>query len=233
MGCPVKKVVRTGAGAALMKNPALAFEIMKAVRRATALPLTVKIRSGWSDRTVNAPELARLAAEAGLDAVIVHPRTVAQGFGGRADWRIIADVKRELTIPVVGNGDIRTPADAARMRAETGCDGVMVGRGALGNPWIFQGIADAGAAREDGWPDAAERERVLRRHWAAEAAYAGPAVAARTFRKHLLWYTKGLKGGAAFRQAAGRLTDETALLAELDRFFSTLAPGEGGQAIKA
>jgi len=140
MGCPVKKVVRTGAGAALMKNPALAFEIMKAVRRATGLPLTVKIRSGWSDRTVNALELARLAAEAGLDAVIVHPRTVAQGFGGRADWRIIADVKRELAIPVVGNGDIRHPRPyAARMRAETGCDGVMVGRGAPGEPLDLSG----------------------------------------------------------------------------------------------
>ena len=233
MGCPVRKVVRTGAGAALMKNPALAFEIMKAVRRSTALPLTVKLRSGWSDRAVNAPELARLAAEAGLDAVIVHPRTVSQGFGGRADWRIIAEVKRALAIPGVGNGDIRTPADAVRMRAETGCDGVMVGRGALGNPWIFQGIASAGGGREAGRPDPAERNRVIRRHWAAEAAYAGPAVAVRTFRKHLLWYTKGLKGGAVFRQTAGRLTDEAALFAELDRFFSTLAPGDGDQAIKA
>ena len=225
MGCPVRKVVRTGAGAALMKRPALAFEIMTAVRRATALPLTVKIRAGWNARSVNAPEIAGLAAEAGLDAVIVHPRTAEQGFGGRADWRLIAKVKRRSPIPVVGNGDVRTPGDAVRMRTETGCDGVMVGRGALGNPWIFQGMAAApGGTPPPLAPDPDERERVIRRHWAAESAYVGEGLAVRTFRKHLLWYTKGLKGGAVFREVAGRLKDEGALLAALERFFSTLDP---------
>ncbi len=225
MGCPVRKVVRTGAGAALMRQPALAFDIMAAVRRATSLPLTVKIRAGWNARNVNAPEIAERAAEAGLDAVIVHPRTVEQGFGGRADWRLIAAVKQRIPIPVVGNGDIRTPGDAVRMRAETGCDGVMVGRGALGNPWIFQGMtAASGGAAPAAGPDPAERERVIRRHWAAESAYVGEGLAVRTFRKHLLWYTKGLRGGAAFREVAGRLTEERALLAALERFFSGLDP---------
>lgn len=223
MGCPVKKVIRTGAGAALMKNPVLAFDIMKAVRRATPLPLTVKIRAGWNARDVNALEVAMLAAEAGMDAVIVHPRTVEQGFGGRADWHLIAKVKQQVPIPVVGNGDIHTPSDAGRMRAETGCDGVMVGRGALGNPWIFLGITameESGASGSA--PDLAERERIIRRHWEAEEAYAGATVAAKTFRKHLLWYTKGLKNGAAFRQIVGQMTDEKIIFEELCRFFSTL-----------
>jgi len=171
MGCPVKKVIRTGAGAALMKNPALAFEIMKAVRRATPLPLTIKIRAGWSVRDINALELAMLAAEAGVDAVIVHPRTVEQGFEGHADWQLIAQLKQRVPIPVVGNGDIHTPADAGRMRAETGCDGVMIGRGSLGNPWIFQGIKSVlEGVPSGGPPDLAERERVIRRHWSAEGA---------------------------------------------------------------
>jgi nifR3 family TIM-barrel protein len=206
-----------------MTNPVLAFDIMKAVRRATPLPLTIKIRAGWNAHDVNAPEVAMLAAEAGMDAVIVHPRTVEQGFGGHADWQLIAKVKQRVPIPVVGNGDIHTPSDALRMRAETGCDGVMVGRGALGNPWIFEGITEAEKGFPScGSPDIAERERIIRRHWAAEAAYAGAVVTARTFRKHLLWYTKGLKGGAIFRQIVGQMTDEKIIIEELCRFFSTL-----------
>ena len=136
-------------------------------------------------------------------------------------------MKRELAIPVVGNSDIRTrPTPRACRRKQTATASWWGGR--RQGTWIFQGDRDAGPRGTTTGPIRPSRKRVLRRHWAAEAAYAGPAVAARTFRKHLLWYTKGLKGGAAFRQAAGRLTDETALLAELDRFFSTLAAGDGG-----
>lgn len=137
MGCPVRKVIKKGSGAALMKDPALAEKIIKKVVASTHLPVTVKFRSGWSHATINAPEFAQMAEGAGVSAVILHARTWTQAFGGDADWKIIARVKEAVNIPVIGNGDILSFQDGRRMRAETGCDGVMVGRGALGNPWVF------------------------------------------------------------------------------------------------
>jgi tRNA-dihydrouridine synthase B len=137
MGCPVRKVIKKGCGAALMKDPKRAETIIRAVCARTSLPVTVKFRSGWTAETINAPEFAAMAQEAGASAVTIHARTWAQGFGGTADRRIIRAVKAAVTIPVIGNGDILTMADGVAMMAETGCDGVMVGRGALGNPWLF------------------------------------------------------------------------------------------------
>lgn len=137
MGCPVKKVVKKGSGAALMKDPKLVGELVAAARAATAKPLTVKIRSGWDEESINCVEVAKVAEDNGVDAVIVHPRTKTQEFRGQASWKLIGEVKRALSIPVVGNGDIKTSGDAHRMMAETGCDAVMIGRAAYRNPWIF------------------------------------------------------------------------------------------------
>ena len=140
MGCPVKKVIRAGAGAILMKDPNRVGSIIKAVRKAVTIPVTVKIRSGWSGRSINAVEIARIAENSGADAITIHARTADQGFSDVADWRVIAEVKKTVNIPVIGNGDIWQPQDAIKMLRETSCDAVMVGRGALGNPWIFKGI---------------------------------------------------------------------------------------------
>ena len=137
MGCPVRKVVKKGCGSALMKNPALAEAIIRAVCAHTHLPVTVKFRSGWTQETINAPDFARMAEAAGATAVTIHGRTWAQGFGGLADRSVIARVKAAVSIPVIGNGDVQSYEDGLSMMAETGCDGVMVGRGALGNPWLF------------------------------------------------------------------------------------------------
>lgn len=227
MGCPVKKVVKTGAGAALMKDPPRIKAILEAVRAGTSLPLTVKIRAGWRPQQVNVLEIAKIAEESGVDAVIVHPRTADQGFSGRADWSLIEKVKAQLKIPVIGNGDILCGADALRMMQITGCDAVMVGRGCLGNPWIFREI---GACLHGGVeptpPSLLQREQMIRRHLMMEMAAAGDIPGLKTFRKHLLWYTKGLKGGAMFRQTISTEEDKIEVIEKLHAFFLSLLSAE-------
>lgn len=223
MGCPVRKVVKSGAGAKLMKDPVLAGKIIEAVVNAVDVPVTVKIRAGWSRGAINAMEMAGIAQESGAVAVIVHGRTADQGFSGHADWSIIADVKKSVHIPVVGNGDIWKPQDALRMCVQTGCDAVMVGRGALGNPWMFRGIRDllSGASIAES-PTVALRLEIIKKHWELEALYCGERLANRTFRKHLLWYTKGLPGSGRFREGVGKMKDHGAMLEELDKYFALL-----------
>jgi nifR3 family TIM-barrel protein len=220
MGCPARKIVRTGAGSALLKNPQQVGNIIKAVRRAVTVPVTVKIRSGCNAREVNALEVARIAEDCGADAVIVHPRTADQGFGGRADWDVIKQVKQGIKIPVVGNGDVRQGADAFRMIDHTGCDGVMVGRGALGNPWLIGEIISSLAGHDlPVYPSLSERGKIIARHLEMELQYYGEACGSRNFRKHLLWYTKGLPGGAKFRKLAVNLDGQESISQELQRFF--------------
>jgi tRNA-dihydrouridine synthase B len=230
MGCPVRKVVKTGAGAALMKDPQRIAAILKAVRKGTCLPLTVKMRAGWKPQSINMLEVAKIAEDAGVDAVIVHPRTADQGFGGTADWSLIEQVKGQVSIPVIGNGDIKKGEDAARMMRMTGCDAVMVGRGCLGNPWIFHQIDACLQGRIDPPPPSlAQRERMIRRHLTLELAAAGDRLGLKAFRKHLLWYTKGLKGGSSFRQMIGTVEDKTLLLDKLHAFIASLSlDPEGG-----
>ncbi|MDA8126715.1 MAG: tRNA dihydrouridine synthase DusB [Deltaproteobacteria bacterium] len=226
MGCPVKKVVKTGSGAALMCEPERVAAILKAMRAATDLPLTVKIRAGWRPRSINALEIGRIAEGCGVDAVILHPRTADQGFSGLSDWRLIGALKAQLRIPVIGSGDVRSPADAARMVAETGCDGVMIGRGIMGNPWIIGNILFHLAGEAVCEPTLADRETVIARHLALAVEHYGEKVGTREFRKHLLWYTKGLRGGAQFRQAAGAIVGREMALALLRDYFRSLEESE-------
>lgn len=224
MGCPVKKVVKTGAGAALLKDPPRIAAILKAVRRGTYLPLTVKVRAGWNLRSINIMEVSKIAEDSGVDAIIVHPRTADQAFNGTADWSIIEKVKGLLHIPVIGNGDIKKGEDAVRMMRTTGCDAVMVGRGCLGNPWIFEQIAACLQGRVDPpSPSLVQREQMIRRHLAMELAAVGEKAGMKMFHKHLLWYTKGLKGGAPFRQMITTVEDKNLLLDKIHAFFTDRA----------
>ena len=220
MGCPVKKVVKTGAGAALLRDTGKIDAILKSVRKATHLPLTVKIRSGWRQREINCLDVANIAEDCGADAVILHPRTADQGFSGVADWKLIGNVKKHVKIPVIGNGDIRTAADAMRMLVSTSCDGIMVGRGCLGNPWIFKDIISISRGCSDvSPPTPAEREKVIREHLAVVVGTMGESAGVRYFRKHLLWYTKGLRGGARFRQCASLAKDRAEVFDALHDFL--------------
>ncbi len=224
MGCPVKKVVKTGAGAMLMKDPGAVARIVAAVKKAVPIPVTVKIRSGWNRGSINAVEIARIAEDSGADAVAVHGRTADQGYSGTADWKVIAAVKEVLHIPVIGNGDIWQPQDAVRMMTQTSCDAVMVGRGVLGNPWIFMGINQLLDGRPECWmPGLMQRYEIIKKHWSMEAELCGSRAAARNFRKHLLWYTKGLEGSSRFRNLVSALPERESMLAELDKYFQSLA----------
>jgi len=219
MGCPVKKVVKTGAGGALMRDPAKVRLILENIRKTTPLPLTVKMRSGWNRREIRVVEIARIAEDCGADAVIVHPRTVDQGFSGSADWKIIEAVKKHLRIPVIGSGDIKSPHDALRMVSETGCDGVMIGRAALGNPWIIRDIVNRfHQEKPSSFP---ERQKIIEDHMNMEILYSGEYLGIRNFRKHLLWYTKGMKDSCQFRQKMCHMQDKSLILREMNDFFQS------------
>lgn len=233
MGCPVKKVIKTGAGAILMKDPDRAARIIKAVIKAVAVPVTVKIRSGWNRSSINAAEIAGIVEDCGAAAIIIHARTYDQGFSGDADWRVIAQVKKAVSIPVIGNGDIRYPQDAIRMKKETFCDAVMVGRGSLGNPWIFKGISRLFAGEtEDYLPTLLQRYEMINDHWEMEAQFHGHKIADKSFRKHLLWYTKGLPGSGRFRQIVSSMPEKERMIDELDIFFQSLEESGSGTADK-
>lgn len=220
MGCPVRKVVRAGAGSALLKDPRHVGHIIKAVRAAVTVPLTLKIRSGWRRGEINALEVSRIAEDYGADAIIVHPRTTDQGFSGQADWDVIAMVKQGVKIPVIGNGDLRSASDARRMISNTGCDGVMLARGALGNPWLIsETLAMLADSELPATPSFEDREKIVIRHLELEMHYHGEEHGIRNFYKHLLWYTKGLPEGAKFRQSVVSLREKKLILSELHRFF--------------
>ena len=200
MGCPVPKVVRNGEGSALMKNPKLVYELVSATVKAIKKPVTVKIRKGFDDEHINAVEIAKIAEEAGASAVAVHGRTREQYYSGEADWNIIRQVKEAVSIPVIGNGDVFTPEDAKRLLDETGCDGIMVGRGAKGNPWIFKRIThylETGELLPG--PTLMEVRDMILRHGKMLTEYKGEMIAMREMRSHMAWYTKGMRNSAALR----------------------------------
>lgn len=205
MGCPAPKVVKNGEGSALMREPKKAEEILTAIRRATKLPFTVKMRLGWDDASRNAVEIARMAEAVGVDAVAVHGRTREQFYSGNADYAAIAEVKRAVNIPVIVSGDIRRSADLARALDITGADAVMIGRGAQGNPWIFpQLIHWLRTGDELPPPTLTERAQVILRHLGLLVGYKGEYIGIREMRKHAAWYTRGLKGSAELRERFNR-----------------------------
>lgn len=218
MGCPAPKIVRGGAGASLLRDPALAERILSAIRRAVKLPLTVKMRIGWDADHINAVEMAQRAEAAGVDAIAVHGRTREQYYSGHADWSVIRDVKEAVKIPVIANGDIRTTGDLVRVQRETGADGVMIGRAAQGNPWIFRTFhAFLTTGEEPPPPTIEERGALILRHLDMLIAYKGSYIGAREMRKHATWYTKGLAGGAALREAFNRAEGREDFAAVVER----------------
>lgn len=206
MGCPVPKVAGNGEGSALMKNPKLAEQILSAMVRKVHKPVTVKFRKGFDDNSVNAVEIAKIAESCGVAAVAVHGRTREQYYSGKADWEIIRQVKEAVKIPVIGNGDIFTPEDAKRMIEETGCDGLMVARGARGNPWLFQRInhyLDTGILLPV--PDEEEICRMILRHARLQIELKGELLGMKEMRKHVAWYTAGMPHSAAIRRESNLL----------------------------
>lgn len=199
-GCPVKKVVGSGAGSALLRDPLKVARIVAAVRKATARPLTIKMRSGWDAASRNYLDIARLAVSEGVDAVTLHPRTKSQMFGGRADWSEIAALKEAVAVPVIASGDLFSAEAATAVLGQTSCAAVMVARGGYGNPWLIRQIIDRLAGRPEQQPSAEERLTVARDHLDLFLATYGPARTLAHMRKHLCWYTHGLTHATGFRQ---------------------------------
>jgi nifR3 family TIM-barrel protein len=211
LGCPAKNIVKGGGGSALMKEPQTVEALIRAMTNRIGKPVTVKIRAGWDNECKNAVEIAQVAEGAGAKLIAVHPRTRAQAFKGHANWDVIRIVKESVGIPVVGNGDVKTPSDAERMRNETGCDAVMVGRAALGRPWIFKQLADPEGYREPGFE---ERIDIAIEHLCLIASYKGDNRGAIEFRKHLACYLKGMPHNKFIRERMSRM-DSVAIVVEI------------------
>lgn len=202
MGCPVRKVVSSGDGSALMKNPNLAAKVVEAVANAVDIPVTVKMRLGWDANSINVVPFAKMMESAGAQAIAVHGRTREQMYSGVADWSWIKAVKESVSVPVLGNGDVVDPISAKKMMDETGCDAVLIGRGAQGNPWIFNEVRtylEEGKLLPE--PSFEEKMNMLEKHFTLLVKYKGEGIATREIRTHASWYTKGLKNGAFWRQA--------------------------------
>ncbi len=219
MGCPVPKVVNNGEGSALMKNPKLVHEIIYKVSRAVKKPLTVKIRKGFTEDSINAVEIAKIAENAGAVAVAVHGRTREQYYSGKADWDIIRQVKEAVSIPVIGNGDVDSPQKAEELVKETGCDGIMIGRAVRGNPWLFSRILhyqETGEVLPK--PGIEEIREMMLRHARLQLEYKGEYTGMREMRKHVAWYTAGMPHSAAIR----RLVNEVESYEQLEELVSRL-----------
>jgi len=231
LGCPVNKVVRSGAGSALLRDPAKVGRIVAAVRRAYDRPLTVKIRSGWDQGSINYLEVARIAVAEGADAVALHPRTRSQGFSGRADWEHIRRLKESVTVPVIGSGDIFSAEDALAMQAQTGCDALMIGRGGYGNPWLIRDILRRQRGEAPLTPTAGERAEIALWHLELFRETFGEAKTVSDMRKHLCWYCRGLSGAATFRSAVNHAPSVSELLRLTEEYFDALpaASAPGGE----
>ncbi|MCI8788909.1 MAG: tRNA dihydrouridine synthase DusB [Lachnospiraceae bacterium] len=220
MGCPVPKVVNNGEGSALMKEPKLVEEILSGLVRAVDKPVTVKIRKGFNESCCNAVEIARIAEGCGVAAIAVHGRTREQYYSGRADWDIIRQVKQAVKIPVIGNGDVDSPRAAKALLEQTGCDGVMIGRAAQGNPWIFRdtvAFLETGSVPEP--PDRQKKKRMVLEHADLQLRTKGEYTGVREMRKHLAWYTAGMPHSARFRQTINSMETFGELIAGVETIF--------------
>lgn len=220
MGCPVRKIITGGAGSALMKNPEQAAKIIKSVKNAVKLPVSVKFRKGWDNNSVNAADFAKMCEASGADFITVHGRTRAQGYSGTADWNIIKEVKSAVKIPVVGNGDVTSPQLAAEMIKQTGCDGVMIGRAALGAPWLTGEIAKylkTGSLPQK--QPAQEVKNTLLEHISLLTEYYGEKLALALSRKYVCWYSKNFRDAKRFRENYMKINDYQAAVAEINAYF--------------
>jgi len=226
MGCPVRKVVKTGAGAALLKDPAQIKKILQALARPPAVPFTIKIRSGWDHHSLNADMVIHLAADHGAKAVFCHPRTASMMFSGTADWDYLEEIAARASIPIIGSGDITTPIEARQALSRTGIAGLMLGRGTLGKPWLFRDIKKFiryGENSPISWP---EKSSTILRHWELLEHHKGKHTGFLLFRKHLAWYSRGLPGAAAFRQQIFSSSNKEDLTNLVHTFFNSLISGQ-------
>jgi len=231
MGCPAAKVVRKGGGAALLREPARLREILRRVRDVIRIPLGVKIRSGWDTGSINALQIVRMAEDCGVDLVTIHPRSRSQKFAGEADWGLIGQAKGRTGLTIIGNGDVRTPEDAVRMLDETGCDGVMIGRGSWGNPWIFEqarGLINEGRTIPP--PTWEEKKGMIFRHLEMHLERNGTPHGGLTFIKHVGWYLKGYPAAAEFRKRINTMRSKEALIREMEAYFRYIEGRPGGDA---
>ena len=220
MGCPAPKVVKNGDGSALMKNPKLVEEVLRAVVKNSKKPVTLKIRKGWDDNSVNAVEIAKIAEDCGISALAIHGRTREQFYTGKADWDIIAEIKKNLSIPVIGNGDVFTIEDSINMLDKTGCDAIMIGRGAQGNPWIFKRInhyMNTGEILPE--PTLNEKISTAIKHLKLAVEEHGEYVAVREMRKHIAWYLKGLRNSAKLRDEINKIEDYQEVVSKLEYYM--------------
>jgi nifR3 family TIM-barrel protein len=227
MGCPVPKVaVRAQAGSALLKNPQKIYEIVKAVVESVPIPVTVKIRSGWDKNSINAVEVAKIIEKAGASAICIHPRTRSQGYSGKADWTIIKEVKDNVSIPVIGNGDVKSPEDVLKMLEETNCDAVMIGRGVLGNPWLIKEcveyLENGTEPKEVTYED---KINMMRRHYELLKEDKGEVVASLEIRMFILYYLKGIKGSKEIKNKICQTKSSEEIFKIIDEFKEKLDKG--------
>lgn len=218
MGCPAPKVVKNREGSAMMRNPENAYQVLKALVEAVDMPVTVKMRLGWDDKSINIMEMAQLAQEAGVKAIAIHGRTREQFYRDHADWEIIGQVRQKLNIPVIANGDVRTAQDLDKIRQVTGCEAVMVGRAAQGNPWIFRQLTEyLKTGKILPGPTIEERKQVIIRHLDMLLKFKGDYIGPREMRKHATWYTRGIKGSAELRCLFNQAVSRDDFLRILDK----------------
>jgi len=223
MGCPVKKIVKNGAGSALMRKPREAAKIVSDVRKKTTLPLTVKIRSGWSPKEENYLDIAKIIEDCGADGITIHPRCTTQGFSGKADWQVIKNIKEAVHIPVIGSGDIIGAYSAIEMKDETGCDGVMIGRAALKNPWIFKQILELEKTGKIYLPGIDSWHELIKEHFFLLEKYYGEKRGANMIKGPLLYYTKGLPKKAIIKGLIPEIEGKRSFLSIINRYFEGIA----------